>query len=238
MRTCHLGGQCLSSTLSPRRPPLQTARLELHLKEHPLIGKTEKQSFVWDYIRYNMRRLLAWKVLQGYVDVDKADWMDDKFACFLRPPQDHHVEIDFETKGVPTVAGSYVVWNGKEWVRSGKAIDIVKRRRGHEKDKNNVLLESRFYKTIRCTWNELTWFQVLALSPTQASAACKALFMDAAWETKLEKTKWGGPKKTGKERQVDMLCYLSELLDELLMDKMMVVSDSPGFEAPLGVHCK
>ena len=71
---------------------------------------------------------------------------------------------------------------------------------------------------------------MLALSPTQASAACKALFMDAAWETKLEKTKWGGPKKTGKERQVDMLCYLSELLDELLMNKMMVLSDSPGFE--------
>ena len=99
---------------------------------------------MWDYIRYNMRRLLAWKVLQGYVDVDKADWVDDKFACFLRPPQDHHVEIDFETKGVPTVAGSYVVWNGKEWVRSGKAIDIVKRRCGHEKDRSNVLLESRF----------------------------------------------------------------------------------------------
>ena len=89
--------------------------------------------------------------------------------------------------------------------------------------------------TTRCTWYELKWFQVLALSPTQASAACKALYMPEKWETKLDKAKWGGLKRTGKDRQVDMLCYLSELLDELLMNKMMVLSDSPGFEAPLGV---
>ena len=37
----------------------------------------------------------------------------------------------------------------------------------------------------------------------------------------------GGAKRTGNERQVDMLCYLSEMLDELLMNKQMVVSDSP-----------
>ena len=160
----------------------------------------------------------------------------NQFACLLHPPQDGRVEIDYATKGVPAVAGSYVVWSEEQWIRSGKAIDIVKRRREHEQQKGNMLQESRFYRTYSgLRWESLRWYHSLALSSTQASAACAALYMQDKWEKKLNEAKWGG-KRTGKERQVDMLCYLSELLDELLMDKQMVVSDSPGFEAPLGVH--
>ena len=61
--------------------------------------------------------------------------------------------------------------------------------------------------------------------------------MDPKWDNKLSGAKWAGKKK-GKALEIDMLGYLSELLDELLMDKQMVLSDAPGFEGPLGVYCK
>ncbi len=95
-----------------------------------------------------------------------------------------------------------------QWIRSGKTINHVKRRKQHEVDFANVLLDSRFYSTRRLKWTSMKWYQVLALTPAQATAACGALYMNEKWDSKLQ-------KKTKRE---DMLGYLCELL-------------------PLGMHC-
>ncbi len=80
-------------------------------------------SWVWDYVNYNIKRVLAWKIIQGYVDISTQAMKISSAAntCFLLPPCDQHVAI--------TVG--YVVWDDtiSQWIRSDKAINHVKRRK-------------------------------------------------------------------------------------------------------------
>ena len=52
--------------------------------------------------------------------------------------------------------------------------------------------------------------------------------------TWLDKAKWSGARTTGAVRQREMMGYLSELVDHLLMDRRDTYdSEAPGFESPL-----
>ena len=125
----------------------------------------------------------------------------------------------------------------KRWVRSGKAINIDKRCLKHDVDMKEDT-ESAFYLHHRERWSTLSWYVSLGLGDAaQIEAACSIMTVSARVAKKLDQATWSGSKKTGKEREPEMLAYLSELCDDLLMNPLSTwSSEAPGFEGPLGVH--
>ena len=134
--------------------------------------------------------------------------------------------------------GSYVVWDNTHevWIRSGKAISIATRIRKHSKDKDR--LDSKIYEVYRCEWDRLEWCNSFALRQDDVAAAASAMFVSEKVKKKLEAAKFGGKNKKAIDREYEMMAYLSELVDDMLMDKRHTwCSEAPGFEGPLGVHC-
>lgn len=208
---------------------------------HPKVGRAMSTSYVWDYARNNISKLLAWKILLGqaeYRDGDSA-LPHHRHKSFLKPmTTDAWEEVDvadMKTK----LFGSYVVWDktAKNFVRSGKAINIYQRLRQHNKDKDSK--DSTFYLFWRTKWSRLSWHVSLGLDDTQTAAANSALWMSKDVAKQLRKAKWDGAKLTFEQREPRMMAYLSELVDDLLMDHTKTfTSEAPGFEGPLGVHCR
>ena len=65
------------------------------------------------------------------------------------------------------------------------------------------------------------------------------MFVSAEVSKKLDAANWGGKHKTYQARTNEMMAYLSELVDDLLMDPLHTwSSEAPGFESPLGYHCQ
>ena len=68
-------------------------------------------------------------------------------------------------------------------------------------------------------------------------AAASVLHISEVVERKLKAAKFGGKKHDEKDREADMMAYLSKFVDDLLLDTRDTLhSHAPGFEGPLGVH--
>jgi hypothetical protein len=209
-------------------------RLQEHIFNHPKVTPSMRLMYAWDYVRQNMSRMLAWKILQGYVHVECGQ-VHDVYTCYLSLSSSY-TEIDSKNKDV--YFGSYVVWDthAQKFRRSGKAIDNNKRIGEHTRDAGNPEKATPFYEAYRHRWGCLQWYHSLALGPKAIAAAASCMYVSPAIHTKLEKAKWGGRDKTAAERACEMMAYLSELVDDLLMDsRETTTSMMPGFEGPLNV---
>ena len=90
----------------------------------------QKDSKVWGWAEKNCVRMLALKILSGYVDLTKGSGT----GCFLKGKQVFEL---VPTKRKKTeIFGSYLVWDEEigTWIRSGKAQDCIKRTLAHNKD--------------------------------------------------------------------------------------------------------
>ena len=220
-------------------------RLDKHVENHNKIGASTQASYVWQYVRRNMAAMIILKAYAGKVDVDKDAGVDE-YSCLLPPPR-RFVEVtkeDWESSKSERAVlfGSYLVWNcrAKQWIRSGKAVDVLTRIKEHIRDKDKHEKASAFYDEWRDEWDNLEWYTSLAFGEKQQlDAAVDLMDIQAIVKEKLEKAKWGGKGKAYDDRRSEMFAYLSELVDDLMMDKRQTRSShAPGFEGPLGVHVK
>ena len=101
-------------------------------------------------------------------------------------------------------------------------------------------LNSRFYAQWGYRFHHLTWHPSFRLdSEAKVAAAVSAMHVSDFVRAGLSRSKWGGVRATLESRAGDMMAYLSELVDDLLMCKFDTEdSKAPGFEAPLGGHCR
>ena len=188
-----------------------------------------KKSYVWDYARHNLSRMLAWKVLRGEVDLSNTNVSNPLRCLLLGPAQCEWVSIP----STGSFNGSYVVWDktNEAFVRSGKAMDCVKRKREHDRDKSKLDATSRFYRLFCGRSEDLEWYLSLVFSSKAKNiAAAESMYISASVKQGLDAAKFGGKKKTVEDRGCEMVGYLSELVDELLMDTRVNVSDAPGFD--------
>ena len=137
--------------------------------------------------------------------------------------------------------GTYLIWDGERWVRSGKAVDIRARYIQHDKDKDTKA--ELFYQTWRDRWEQLRFCESLAFAEEQCDVAAHLLSYSAAVTKELRKKNglgWVKRKASCTLHTIDvakrhLLIYLIEKVDELLGDKNAFVSSSEsiGFEGPL-----
>ena len=162
---------------------------------------------------------------------------DEETVCYLRMP-DRGVFLPVTRDAKDRLLGSYIVWDTRlsQWVRSGKAIRINKLCIKHDNDAFEDT-DSTFYLHHRCRWVTLTWYVSLGLEDdAQVLAACSMMTISTRVHKKLDKATWSGANKSGKEREPEMMSYLAELCDDLLMAPSETwSSEAPGFEGPLGV---
>ena len=213
------------------------SRLEAHISGHPRLADAKrKASYVWEYVRANASCMLALKVLQGHIDVCSEVALSS-MQCYMRG-----IDSFVEFSGEDVLHGSYLVYDTQQeaWIRSGKAININKRIKGHTKDKDKEIhKDSLLYQTYKHRWGDLGWYNSFALQVESLPIAASALYVSDRVKVKLENARFGGGKKTPRDREFEMMAYLSELVDDLLLDKRDTwCSQAPGFEGPLGVHCK
>lgn len=213
-------------------------RLKRHIAR---VTRTMQNSYAWDYARNNISKMLAWKVMQGKVDYHGTA-AHKLHQCFLLAPNRDGWDgekIDATNKKT-NLFGSYVVWDqaAECYVRSGKAVHIHNRVRKHDADK--YILLSKFYLHWRHIWDRLEWYVSLGFEDAgQKTAAASAMFVSEAVCAKLKKAKWSGANKEYAAREEEMLAYLSELVDDLLMDSTKTTtSEAPGFEGPLDYYRK
>jgi hypothetical protein len=214
-------------------------RLDSHIKHHPQITKANRTSYAFDYARQNCSRMLALKILLGQVPVaSRAHDADGKYTCYLSQPSSWTV-VNPLSKEV--IFGGYVVAHrlSNTFKRSGKAIDVNKRVRDHGKDKDkDSAAKSKFYMSWRHKWGDLEWYYSLALNEQQKLQAASVMYVSPDVKSALTRAKWSGAKKKWEERAHEMMAYLSELIDDLLMDshETATSSEMPGFEGPLGTY--
>lgn len=84
----------------------------------------------------------------------------------------------------------------------------------------DVSQNSRFYNTWRYKWHQLEWFVSFCLpSADHQRAASSAMYLSKKVQAGMDRATWGGKTRTGAARSGEMVIYLSELIDELLMDR-------------------
>ena len=100
------------------------------LVESNRLTAAQKDSKVWGWAEKNCVRMLALKILSGYVDLTKGSGT----GCFLIGKQ--VFELVPTKKMRAEIFGSYLAWDEEigTWIRSGKAQDCTKRTLAHNKD--------------------------------------------------------------------------------------------------------
>jgi hypothetical protein len=165
-----------------------TERMHKHIHTHPQLNLDHRARYVWDYARHNISRVLAWKAMQGVLDL-AFDVPDDgersPLKCFLRLPEACMLD---DVRALPKgkVWGSYLVWDtfSKVYVRTGKAVDMAARLKQHDKavyDYSNSL----FYNTFNKRWNDLTFYVSFGIkSKAQVMAASGACYIEKTVQTR------------------------------------------------------
>ena len=134
-----------------------------------------------------------------------------------------------------------MTFDGSERVPSarstGKALDHIARHKGHDVARKDFANTRRFYFIYRGTWVDLRWYVSLALTKDKLSEASRLLVYNTEtthrWimnKTTSTSTQKYHPADT---KKINLLCYLSELLDDLMCDPTIIrnASESTGFES-------
>ena len=209
-----------------------------------------KADVLWqEYVEPNLPRIVAIKVLQGIVDLNRRGLLSTTKECLLLPPDQSTIKEIFKTSPRNQSWGSYLVLSDGKFRRSGKAIDSVQRLVQHNtaRKKWEASCKGGFYQ--QChedeVWDKLRFFDSLAIKDqkNRATLARCMIITDAFNSQHLlgmgNGRKWG-TKSTNvlqgaEDRKMEFVAYLSEFADDLMLnpDDSAAWTSSIGFESPL-----
>jgi len=229
-------------------------RLKALVEDPNRLTLAQRTSKVWGWAEKNCVRMLALKILSGYVDLTKGSGT----GCFLKGKQVFEL-VPTKTKKTE-IFGSYLVWDEEigTWIRSGKSKDCTKRTLTHNKDaqdyrgstteiKKKTYLE--FIEKNASRWDKLSFhlstsFTIQGDNRGHLPEAARFMVYPTEVINWLRKLKSGAPKKWHElevpnespyaidRRKQTLFAYLSESVDDLLLDRAATKgsSYSAGFE--------
>jgi hypothetical protein len=126
----------------------------------------------------------------------------------------------------------------KNYVRTGKALVFTTRMKGHVSAWSDPDNNSAFYYHYRSpkAWARLQWYVSLALPEDKLCEASRFMVYTKethSWIVNGTKGKGNAKRHPADTKKINLLCYLSELLDDLMCDPdvVRVSSRSAGFES-------
>jgi hypothetical protein len=239
-------------------------RLPSHLQKR-VKDTRKHGHFCWKWVRQNLERISAIMLLQHHVTYDDLDYMNlqDNELCLLSPPnpQTHLSALHEATKDLE---GCYLYYNKARgtFVRSGKVVGKTRsfEKRNAEHATSSLMQQegsygSKFYRSYasknatdvprdirRGCFEQLECLVAFGFSRTAVKArllvATEGVNNIFSWDSAcingLQKLNFreGTPLE---DKQLHMVGYLAELCYDLALAPKDNVSESPGFETPLGI---
>jgi hypothetical protein len=239
-------------------------RLPSHLHDR-VKDKKQHGHFCWKWVRQNLERVSAIMLLQQHVAYDDLDYMDlhDNELCLLSQPnpQTHLSALNDATKDLE---GCYLYYNKARatFVRSGKVVGATRSfGKRHAEHATSSLMQqegsfgSKFYRSYasknatkvprdirRGCFERLDCLVGFGFSRTADKARSliaiegedNTFVWDSACINGLQQLNFqaGTPLE---DKQLHMIGYLAELCYDLALAPKDNVSESPGFETPLGI---
>jgi hypothetical protein len=238
----------LASTADGVMPHVRE-RLQRHI-DRTVRDLLKRRHWVWEFVEYNLHTSVALMALAGHFKVDQAVCGPRDALLVNNPGAFKEITPLF----VKTLRGAYLYENIVEsrFVRSGKAVSIVKRVGEHATAAEHLTVtDSRFYLSyptrkavqrnpqLGDTRMRKGWFEslraVIALAYlnehgpqvvamfTWTDGVCQNL---RAWRPTLDEL----------EKKTMLVDYLLELVYELALSPADDVSSNPGFETLLGIY--
>jgi hypothetical protein len=230
-------------------------RLFCHI--HQKVPEGKRKHWVFGFVKENLRRALCAMIIMGHINMKRV-FMNNNKTCVLKNiGQDQGSFVP--TDNLAEFEGCYLYYDtsGGSFVRSGKVNGetrtFVKRHVEHLKAAKTKELASKFYKAYPSTTAPEPELQLQRGDFEDLKQYCGLGFSRKQNIEALHRTDGSGIFVWSKEmleligkvnfanandlkaKQLHMVGYLCELVYDLVLTPDDNVSQSPGFETPLGI---
>ncbi len=232
-------------------------RLDQHVKDR--VPPTKHEHWVFDFVRMNLSRMAAVMVYFDHIQDDLECLVGRSNKCLLRNASNNFIPLKNGTPAAKELEGCYLYYDttGGDWIRSGKVIGRPFQVRHKEHQKHSLLKEStssRFYTTFPSRDATLDtqhtrqgYFENLeiycgvgisrkepGLSYLKDTGPESVFVCNDNYLRYVNMVSFRGVVDPT-EKQMHMIGYLCELAYDLAIAPANNVSESPGFEGPLGI---